>query len=219
MGAFGAASAQAPDAGSILVKAMSALAWSWGWKRWACITLLCFYSITRIGEVLGATRKELLTARDAMEQSGRLYLLIRCPKTRHRGARVQHAEAVGPGWIIDFLSEFFQDLPRTQALYGGSPGVYRRRWDKVLLALGIPSHLRLTPGSLRGGGAVWAHKNGTAISDLQWRMRLGHQTTLAYYLQETTAASILPSLAKASRESVQAAEALLRFFFILRTSA
>ena len=165
-----------------LVKAMSALAWSWGWKRWACITLLCFYSITRIGEVLGATRKELLTARDAMEQSGRLYLLIRCPKTRHRGARVQHAEAVGPGWIIDFLSEFFQDLPRTQALYGGSPRVYRRRWDKVLLALGIPSHLRLTPGSLRGGGAVWAHKNGTAISDLQWRMRLGHQTTLAYYL-------------------------------------
>eukprot|EP00439_Symbiodinium_sp_Y106_P010244 s10589_g1.t1 len=109
---------------------MSALAWSWGWKRWACITLLCFYSITRIGEVLGATRKELLTARDAMEQSGRLYLLIRCPKTRHRGARVQHAEAVGPGWIIDFLSEFFQDLPRTQALYGGSPRVYRRRWDK-----------------------------------------------------------------------------------------
>ena len=69
-----------------VVKAMCAIAISWGWWRWACITLLCFYTITRIGEVLGATGRELLTAEDAMEAGGRLYLLIRAPKTRHRGA-------------------------------------------------------------------------------------------------------------------------------------
>ena len=72
--------------------------------------------------------------------------------------------------------------------------------------------LRLTPGSLRGGGAVAAHKRGVNIADLQWRMRLGHQNTLAYYLQETTAASVLPSLSSSSRSCVLAAEACLPFF-------
>ena len=80
----------------------------------------------------------------------------------------------------------------------------------MLLVLGIPSHLKLTPGSLRGADAVFAHKEGTPIGDLQWRMRLGHQNTLAYDLQETTAASILPSLAKDSRANVLAAGALLK---------
>ena len=194
-----------------LVRAMAAVGLSWGWTRWAAVTLLCFYSITRIGEVLEATRKELLTREDAMEPEGGLFLLIRKPKTRNRGARVQHAQTVGPEEVLRFLERTFQSLSFSQKLYGGSPGVYRRRWDAVLRQLGIPSHLRLTPGSLRGGGAVFAHKSGTAIGDLQWRMRVSHQNTLGHYLQETTAASVLPSLSSEARNNVLAAEAFLHF--------
>ncbi|CAE7562465.1 pkd2 [Symbiodinium microadriaticum] len=103
------------------VKATAATGFSRGWKRWTCVMLLCFYSITMIGEVLGAMRLQRTPWKD-------------------RGARIQHTEAVGPSWIIAYLS------------HGGSAGVYRRRWDKMLGALGVPSHLWLTPGSLRGGG-------------------------------------------------------------------
>ncbi|CAE7224208.1 Ap1g1 [Symbiodinium sp. CCMP2456] len=194
-----------------LVRAMAAVGLSWGWTRWAATTLLCFYSITRIGEVLSATRKDLLTREDAMEPEGGLFLLIRKPKTRNRGARVQHAQAMGPEEVLSFLERTFQNLTFSQKLYGGSPSVYRRRWDAVLRQLGIPQHLRLTPGSLRGGGAVYAHKAGAAIGDLQWRMRLSHQNTLGHYLQETTAASVLPSLSLEARRNVLAAEAFLHF--------
>ena len=200
-----------PPAPEKLVRAMSAVALSWGWKRWAAVTLLCFYSITRIGEALLATRKELLTREDAMEPEGSLFLLILKPKTRHRGARVQHAQTVGPPPVIAFLEQTFQPLPFSHKLYGGSPGVYRRRWDAVLRHLGVPPHLKLTPGSLRGGGAVYARKCGTTISDLQWRMRVSHQNTLGHYLQETTAASVLPALSKEARQNVLVAEAFLQF--------
>ncbi|CAE7354975.1 unnamed protein product [Symbiodinium sp. KB8] len=166
----------------------------------------------RIGEALNACRRDLLTPEDALEPQGRLYLIIRSPKTRHRGARVQHIEIQGPGDVIDFVIRTFQDLEPSTRLFGGSPGVYRRRWDEVLRRLEVPAELRLTPGSLRGGGAVAAHKRGVQITDLQWRMRLGHQNTLAYYLQETTAASVLPSLATSSRANVLAAERCLPFF-------
>ena len=104
------------------------------------MTLLCFYSIARIGEVLSATRKDLLTREDAMEPGGSLYLLISKPKTRQKGARVQHAQTVGPPSVIEFLEKAFQGLPFSHKLYGGSASVYRRRWDAVLRHLGVPGH-------------------------------------------------------------------------------
>ena len=135
--------------------------------------------------------------------------MIECPECK--GARVQHAVVEAPPEVEHFLLLFYQDLPRELQLYGGSASVYRRRWDVVLRRLGIPATLRLTPGSLWGGGAVRAHKRGVPISELQWRMRLSSQSTLGYYLQETTAASILPSLTCESRADVLAAEACLPF--------
>ena len=193
----------------VLIRAIASVALAWGWKRWAALTLLGFYSITRIGEVLNAERKDLFTPEDLLEKDGQLFLLVREPKTRHRGARIQHAVCEGPAETLAFIATVFQILERRWKLYGGSPGVYRRRWDCILRQLGVPATLRLTPGSVRGGGAVAAH------SDIQWRMRLGHQSSLAYYLQETTAASILPSLSGPCRENVLAAEACLPFLFKL----
>ncbi|CAE7267590.1 unnamed protein product [Symbiodinium microadriaticum] len=105
----------------ILVKAMVALAWSMRMKRWAVVTLIAFYGLARIGEVI---------------------------KTK------------------------------------------RRRWDFLLEALGL-DRCELTPGGLRGGGAVWAYHHGTAIADIQWRMRLKHQHTLVHYLQEVAALNAL----------------------------
>ena len=208
VGKIGAFAAPAPMP-EILLRAMVSVALSWGWKRWSAITLLCFYAIARMGETLAATRNELLTPTDALEADGKLYLIFRSPKTRNKGARVQHAVVEAPPEVEHFLLLFYQDLPRELQLYGGSASVYRRRWDVVLRRLGIPATLRLTPGSLWGGGAVRAHKRGVPISELQWRMQLSSQSTL--YLQETTAASILPSLTCESRADVLAAEACLPF--------
>ena len=186
-----------------LVKAMASLSLLWGWQRFAATILLCFYGICRIGEVLKAKRCDLLTPEDLLwEEPDVVYLRINVPKSRNRGPKVQYATCKLPS-VVKLLCKAWQRLDTSDLLCGSSPSSFRRRWDALLKHLGIDKKLRLTPGSLRGGGAVAAHKQGQPIQDLMWSMRLQHQKTLGYYLQEVTAASILPSLSAETRSKIQ----------------
>ena len=101
-----------------IVWAMIALAISWGWARWACSTLLCFLGCCRIGEVLAARRAELLTPQDLLQADRRFYLVIREPKTRGRGAKVQHV-------AIDLDSETANFVSRVPA--GRAPFPWKSR--------------------------------------------------------------------------------------------
>lgn len=136
-----------------------------------------------------------------MEEDQKFYLKIRQPKSRNRGAKVQYA-TFDNVTLMPLLLETWQRLQPDDFLFPFSPAVFRRRWDAILQKLGVSTH-RLTPGSLRGGGAVAAHKRGTGINDLLWKMRLQHQRTLGYYLQEMTAASIMPLLPSDTRADIQ----------------
>ena len=189
--------------------AMVSLAVSWGWHSWAGTTLLCFLGCCRIGEVLGARRSDLLTPKDLLQADLRYYLLLREPKTRGRGARVQHVAIDLEPDHAQYIEKVWGLLKASEALFPWSPAVYRRRWDKILGALEIPSRFKLTPGCLRGGGAVAAYRRKRPVADIQWVMRLQNQATLAYYLQEVSAESVLPKLSFTARENVRAAAALL----------
>ncbi|CAE7460074.1 unnamed protein product [Symbiodinium sp. CCMP2592] len=197
-----------------LLEAMCSLALAWFWRRWAAVALLGFYGCCRVGEVLRARRSDLLLPSDLLRSDGRIFLKIRDPKSRGRGPRVQHATVVlGPEFVA-FFTEVFGDLPRNAPLFYGSPYVFRKRWDTLLGALGVARSFKLTPGSLRGGGAVALYQAGVTVSELQWKMRLQHQTTLGYYLQEVSAVSIFPALPKHAREAVTAARAVLVEFLL-----
>ena len=189
--------------------AMVSLAVSWNWHLWACSTLFCFLGCCRIGEVLGARRSDLLTPKDLLQRDPRYYLLLREPKTRGRGARVQHVVVDLEDGHAIYLEKVWGSLRPADPLFPGSPGVYRRRWDKLLSALDIPARFKLTPGCLRGGGAVAAYRRKKPVADIQWTMRLQSQSTLAYYLQEVSAESVLPKLSIKARDNVRAASALL----------
>ncbi|CAE7464969.1 unnamed protein product [Symbiodinium sp. CCMP2456] len=189
----------------ILLKALIGLAVCLGWFRWAAATATIFYGIARPGEVLKARRRDLLTPADLLDPHHKwVYLKIGKPKSRKRAAKVQHVKLDDPQ-IVAFVSLIWEELDPNELLYPGSAGVYRRRWDRLLSLLGIPGYLGLTPGSLRGGGAVTAFNKGLGISDLLWRMRLRSATTLEYYLQETAAVSVLPRLPKKVRKRIVAA--------------
>ncbi|CAE7264901.1 unnamed protein product [Symbiodinium sp. CCMP2592] len=191
--------------------AMIGLSVSWGWLRWAAVTLLCFLGCCRIGEVLGATRRDLLTPWDLLQNDRRFYLVFREPKTRGRGARVQHVAIDLEEHLAGFVRRVLGSLPPRELLFPGSAGVYRRRWDSVLAALDIPAKFKLTPGCLRGGGAVAAYRRKQPIADIQWTMRLQHQATLAYYLQEVSAESVLPKLSVDARKNIVATSAMLPY--------
>ena len=192
-----------------VLEAMCSLAIAWGWDRWAASTFLGFYGCCRIGEILNASRADLFTPEDLLRDDRRIALQLNEPKTRTRGARVQHTTVQFSHNLCYFICKTFRCLPRRSKLYFGSPAVHRRRWDALLAALGIPQTFRLTPGSLRGGGAVAAYQSGVGISDLQWRMRLAHQATLSFYLQEVAAGSLLPALPRHAREAIESARAVL----------
>ena len=188
-----------------LLRAMVGVALALKWRRWAAVTLAAFYMIARPGEMLRAKRKHVLTPVDLLDDGHAwLYLRIEKPKSRRKATKVQHIKMNEPG-VLGFIQALWQTLPQDELLYPGSPGVYRRRWDKVLQIQEIPVALKITPASLRAGGAIAAFHKGSSVNDLLWRMRLKSLTTLEHYLQEMAAVSLLPTLKPTVRRRILSA--------------
>ena len=112
----------------------------------------------------------------------------------------------------------FTKLMPQETLYPASPGTYRRRWDLLLSHLGVPKSIGLTPGALRGGGAVFSYHEGAQISEILWLMRLKSLITLESYLQETAALNVMQQLPNSVQSSVQPCFSQL-FGAILHSSA
>ena len=108
-------------------------------------------------------------------------------------ARVQHLK-ISDDTAIRLLTLVYNGAEASEKLFAGSPAVYRRRWDIVLQCLGVPTSCLLTPGGLRGGGAVSLFRSGLSISNLLWHMRIQHASTLESYLQEVTAITALTKI-------------------------
>ena len=190
----------------LLMKAMVSLAWLLDWKRWAGVTLLAYFGIGRLGEVIRCNRKQLLLPRDVFDTEIKdAYLVLYTSKTMHRQpARVQHMK-VTDGYVVRLLTAVFFDFEDDSMLYYAGAGAYRKRWDMLLGVLGVPASLSLTPGGLRGGGAIHAYRSNVDLPSLMWRMRIRHQATLESYLQETAALSALTSLPDPSLLRIRAA--------------
>jgi len=185
-----------------LAKALFALSHLCGFQRFAGCAMLAFYGPGRIGEVLKCKRKDLVLPSDMLFEPRDMVLLqFLKPKSRFRGgAHVQHL-SIKDQTVGLALEQIFSPLSKDEPLYPFSHATFRNRWDLCMRRLGIPNRM-FTPGGLRGGGAVAAHLNGVHISDILWRMRLKHQTTLEHYLQEVSAAVSLHSLPQFSRTRI-----------------
>ena len=192
-----------------VLKSIVSLSWQLGWKRWAGVTLICFFGIARVGEVLQCRRKHLLLPRDLLdEMADSAYLLLERSKTSNRQpARVQHLK-ITDKVVMQLLDRVFGSFCDDVFLFHGSPSVYRTRWNHILHTLGIDDNVRLTPGGLRGGGAVESYRRGCSVTELMWRMRVRNQTTLESYIQETAAATALSQLSPASLQAVRASASL-----------
>ena len=193
-----------------IAKALVSLGCNFGWRRWAGVVLMCFYGIARVGEVLQCRRKHLLLRDDVLvsSQSHAAFVVLESSKTsRRRGPRVQHLK-IADTHVVWLLGRIFGRLSRDDFLFGASPSAFRSRWDYFMQLLGVPKRSLLTPGGLRGGGAVEAYRTGTSIAEIQWRMRLKQQSTLESYLQEVAAMSALTELPSSPRESMQCCASL-----------
>jgi len=192
-----------PVPGSVL-RAMITLSIHWGWRRFAGAIALSFFGITRPGEVLAATRRDLVLPEDLLmkSESSPAYLRIENSKSRRRGKhRVQHASVINAEIVI-FLSKVFGHLSSGELLYPISGSSFRRRWDKLCNHLCTHKEHRLTPGSLRGGGALEEYRAGTDLHRILWRMRIRHLITLEHYVQEVAGESFFADLSHEGRRRI-----------------
>ena len=198
-----------PPMPRLVLDAFLTLALSWGWKRWAAITAAAFFGAMRVGEPLRARRKDLVLASEALLQNAVCFLKITAPKSGRRGkGKMQHARVTEP-FAVQLLEEVFAEEAANSMLYPASAATYRQRWDKIAAALGIPLSCRLTPATLRAGGAVHMYHRGEPITNILWNMRLKHLTTLESYLQETAAENLLQELPVPTREAIRSCARML----------
>ena len=196
-----------------LCRAMASLSLAWKWPRFGLTLLIAFLGILRIGEVLKATRRDLVLPSDLLsETSDKMFLKVRDPKSKRRGGgRVQHATIVDKDLVLA-CERLFGRLSAESFLFPYSNNTFRRRWDELLRALGVSKELSITPGCVRGGAAVHAYQSGVHVQDLLWKMRIQHIATLQHYLQEMAAEAVFGKIASSSRESIKSASALLPCF-------
>lgn len=182
---------------------------AWKWWRFSALLGIRFYGISRPREALRGLRKDFVLPSDLMHDTPSVaYLKISAPKGRRRGkGRVQHISIQEP-LFIRFLEKVFADIAVDQPLYGGSFSSFRKRWDKVLLALDVQPCLRLTPGGVRGGGALFYFQQGMDLNRLMWKMRIKNISTLESYVQELLADSIMAELSPEIRNRVKIAASL-----------
>lgn len=109
------------------------------------------------------------------------------------------------------LHKVFFRLPLDALLFAATHYQYRKRWDILLEVLSVDPALRLTPGGLRGGAAVYHYRAGRAINDVLWRLRLRNQQTLESYLQEVAALNTLASMSSTSRSSIKEFSSIFPF--------
>ena len=193
-----------PPLPEVLYKAMVVTALFWHWNRFASCLVLGMEGIARIGEIMQALRMDLVLPEDLFDPVARFaFLKVRKPKTKRRGrGRVQHLKIENAG-AVRFLSENFGHLDDSLKLFPLSASAFRTRWEKILNFLQLPRHLRPSPASIRGGGAVMAYRKGESIPSILWRMRLLNQATLESYLQELAADSMLVQLPETSKSRIR----------------
>ncbi|CAE7037901.1 hypothetical protein AK812_SmicGene38724 [Symbiodinium microadriaticum] len=92
-------------------QAIVALAWCTGFRAFAGVTLLAFYGLGRIGEVLATTRADLLLpGADLWDQGDDVFLRLGSSKTSTRGrGRVQHLKITDRA-AIRLIVAAFQDV-------------------------------------------------------------------------------------------------------------
>lgn len=192
-----------------LLEAMMLLAWQYKWYRWIGVTLICFFGIARVGEVLKLRRSDLLLPSDLLddEHSAAYVVLWKSKTSTRQPARVQHLKVVDTR-AIRLLESIYGEQPKIDSLYHGTPSVYRRRWDFLLQMLQIPSELRL-----RGGGSIELYRKGESIVNIQWRMRIRHIGTLESYIQEVAAVSLLPDLGPSVAARIKSFSQVFRIHF------
>ena len=187
--------------------AISALGMLWAWPVESGIFLLAWTGLLRIGEVLGAYRRDLFLPRDSAPGSRGALLRINVPKTRGRAARHQSAR-IDQVDVVEYLEAVFGDYPPDRPIWSMSSTTLRKRLNMIQTALGLPtskSHdsCPYDLGSFRPGGATDMIYRFEDSELVRRRGRWVSVKVLEIYLQEVSTATFHTRMSDEAKDKVQ----------------
>ncbi len=188
----------------------------WGWINFAGCISLAFAGLLRPGEVLAATRDELLLPSDSGGTVGFALLSIREPKSRFTNARHQSAKIDIPD-LLRVCELAFSRLAPCQRLWPYSGQTFRSRFKSVLSALSLPSsstsEIRaLDPGSLRAGGATYIIQTTECGELCRRRGRWANYKMMEIYVQELNALLYFRKISELARSKAYSQQYLFDCF-------
>ena len=181
--------------------AMLATCYMWGWIRMAGLLALGWGAVLRPGELLQATRRDLLLPSDTGHFASYAILAISEPKTRFSTARHQSAKLDIP----DLLETV--EIARSDKLWNFSGQTLRARFKSLCKALELPLEVfngvkPLDLGSLRPGGATWLLQVTESGDLVMRRGRWAAYRVMSIYLQEVSAITYLNKIPFASKSKI-----------------
>ena len=190
---------------SILL-AMLTIALYWGWPYEAAVLALTWAGVCRIGEVLQATRDDLVLPQDAAPGNRFILLRIIDPKTRGRSARHQSAR-VDQEDIVQLLVSVYGRCDSSDPLWPLSAATLRNRFGKLLAELGLPTTSTSKSrcfdlSSLRPGGTTFILNMTENTELVRRRGRWLSQRVCDIYLQEVQVATYMQRLQPAVRGKI-----------------
>ena len=159
-----------------------------------------------MGEIISATRSELIFPQDVMHSIDHILLKIKEPKTRFRAARHQSGKLEAPD-LIEVCWLGLGHLKRGDKLWPGSSSTLRSRLDKALARFGLPITTRgkakpMTLASFRPGGATYLIAQTESAELVRRRGRWASMHVMEIYLQEVSTSTYLNDIDASAKERV-----------------
>ena len=175
----------------------------WGWAREATVFALAFGMLLRIGEVLEATRADLILPSDVDFTNFFALLKIKEPKTRYRAAKHQSGRLDQPD-LLEIVRIGFDKLRPSEKLWPFSGSTLRSRLSKILHKLDLPTENHQQPkpislASFRPGGATCMMTVCDNAEQIRRKGRWASQRIMEIYLQEVMASTYLNQISETSK--------------------
>ena len=186
--------------------ALLTVALMWGWDRVAGVLGLGWGALLRAGELISATKSQLLLPSDVFFSANFCLFSILEPKTRFTAARHQSAK-LDASDLVALAELSFAGLVPSQRLWPYSGQTLRTRLRQLLAALWLPvsrSSLGkpLDLGSLRAGGATWLLQTTEDAELTRRRGRWINAKTMEIYIQEIQATAFFVNLPLETRRRI-----------------
>ena len=135
----------------VVARAMVAAALLWRWVRMATLISLAWAGLLRPAEFLLAQRSDLVLPRDVLFNCPYDLFCIDMPKTWNTGGPLHQAARIDDPLILLLLDAVFAFEAPSSRLWTGSSQSFRKRFQSLLSALGLPPrstrhHRALDPG-------------------------------------------------------------------------